>query len=441
MSYILHRSLRKDLPVAVRAEGIWVQAADGKRYIDAGLAPATCALGHTHPKVVQAVQRQVAELHFAHMSRFSNAPAEALAERLVTQAPPGFARAYFSLSGADAVEAALKLARQYAIEIGQAERSRFIARRYDFHGVTAGALSVSDRPERTRFAEGLMLDVRKVSCAYPYRFQRPDETEEAYGQRLADELEATLQELGPETVAGFIVETMNGTGLGMVAPPKGYFPAVREICDRHGVLLILDEVLCGLGYTGTMHAFEQEGVVPDMVIVGKGLGAGYQPMSAVILGDAIVDGIAQGSGSFGHSQTYEAHAVGCAAALAIQEVIDEEGLLEQVVAKGELVDSLLRERLGDHPNVGDIRGRGLLRAVEFVQDRSTKAFFDRRLNMAERVRTDAFDHGLACFAWGGQIEGQGDHVVVSPPFITPEADIEAIVDVLVSAVDKTFAAV
>jgi adenosylmethionine-8-amino-7-oxononanoate aminotransferase len=439
-SYALQRSLNGRTPVAIHADGLYVYTDDGRKLIDAGMAPASAALGHCHPKVVEAVRRQVGALHFVHGARFTSPPLEALAEKLIARAPAGLARAYFSLSGSDAMEATLKLARQYFIEAGEPQRMRFIGRRHEYHGATVGALSVGGNAYRRRISQGLLLDVPLVSPPYAYRYRRADESDDQYARRLADELDREIRGLGPETVAAFVAETVNGTTLGCVAPVPGYFRYVREVCDRHGVLLIMDEVLCGIGYTGTMHACEPEGVVPDLLAIGKGLGAGHQPISGVLVHERIVNAMMAGSGGFNHGQTYEGHAVGCAAALAVQEVIEEDHLLAVVTDRGRKLDRLLRERLGAHPNVGDIRGRGLLRAVEFVEDRDTKKPFDAGRKIAYRIREAAASRGMLCFGGGGDLDGAGDHIMITPPFIVSDAMLETIVRILGEAVDDVLPA-
>ncbi|MEO8752794.1 MAG: aspartate aminotransferase family protein, partial [Casimicrobiaceae bacterium] len=418
----------------------YVYGDDGRKFIDAGMAPASAALGHCHPKVVEAVRRQIGALHFVHGARFTSPPLEALAEKLISRAPDGLARTYFSLSGSDAVEAAIKLARQYFIESGQPQRTRFIGRRHEYHGATVGALSMGGNGYRRRMAQGMLLDVPLLSTPYVYRYRQPQESDAQYVSRLGGELDGEIRTLGAHNVAAFVAETVNGTTLGAVPPVPGYFRHIREVCDRHGVLLILDEVLCGIGYTGTMHACEQEGVVPDLLPIGKGLGAGHQPISGVLVHERIVNAIMTGSGGFNHGQTYEGHAVGCAAALAVQEVIEEENLLAAVTERGRRLDQLLRERLGTHPNVGDIRGRGLLRATEFVVDRDTKKPFDPARKIAHRIREAAASRGMLCFGGGGDLDGAGDHIMITPPFIVPDAMLETIVGILGEAVDEVLPA-
>ena len=437
-SFVLHRALNGVTSVAARGEGVHIIMEDGRKFLDAGMAPSSCAIGHCHPKVVEAVRRQIGELHFVHGARFSSRPMETLAERLIATAPPSFARVYFSLSGSDAVEAALKLARQYFVETGEPQRTRFIGRKSDYHGATVGALSMGSNANRQRVSAGMLLDVPLLSPSHPYRYQRADETPEQYGRRVADELETEIKRLGPETVIAFIAETVNGSTLGAAPPAPGYFRRIREICDKYGVLLILDEVLCGMGYTGTMYACEQEGVVPDLLTIGKGLGAGHLPVSGVLVNERIVQALMAGSGGFAHGQTYEGYATGCAAALAVQEVVAENNLIAAVAKKGDRLNRLLHQRFDGHPYVGDIRGRGLLRAVEFVEDVKTKQPFPATLRLWHRIREGAAQRGLLCFGGGGDIDGAGDHIIMSPSFIVTDDVLDTMVGILGDAVDDTF---
>jgi len=275
-----------------------------------------------------------------------------------------------------------------------------------------------------------------VSPCFAYRFQRDDESDAQYVDRLADELEAEFQRLGPDTVAAVLAETVVGATTGCVTALPGYFQRVRAICDRHGALLILDEVMCGMGRTGTMHAWEQEGVAPDLQVVAKGLGGGYQPIGGVLIGGKIIEAIAQGSGSFMHGHTYQAHPVACAAALEVQRIIRDDNLLDNVRAMGARLESALTERFGNHRHVGDVRGRGLFWALEFVTDRATKKEFDPALKLNERVKREALARGVALYPMGGTIDGRrGDHILVAPPYIATASDIDTIVDRLGDAVD------
>ena len=293
---------------------------------------------------------------------------------------------------------------------------------------------------RAPYAPLLSPAFSHVSPAFAYRFQRDDESESQFTDRLVAEVEAEFQRLGPDTVVAFCAEPVVGATTGCVTAPPGYFRRIREICDRHGALLILDEVMCGMGRTGTMHAWEQEGVVPDVQVIAKGLGGGYQPIGGILIAGGIIDAFRNGSGSFMHGHTYQAHPVACAAALAVQQVIREDNLVDNVRLMGERLMAGLTDRLGNHRHVGDIRGRGLFQAIELVADRATKQVFDPALKMHERIKLAAFDNGLAIYPMGGTIDGrQGDHVVIAPPYIATPDDIDRIVDRMGAAVDAAVA--
>jgi adenosylmethionine-8-amino-7-oxononanoate aminotransferase len=442
MSRLIHRSLRAEPPLATGGQGIWLRDAEGRAVIDGSGGAAVACLGHGHPRVIAAIRAQLERLAYAHTSFFTSEPAEALAERLVGQAPGGLTHAWFCSSGSEGNEAALKIARQYFVEVGQKQRGRFIARRQGYHGNTLGALAAGGNAmRRAAYAPLLSGAFSHVSPCYAYRDRREEESEADYVARLAAELEAEFRRLGPETVIGVIAETVVGATLGCVPALPGYFRAVREICDRHGALLILDEVMCGMGRTGTLHAWEQEGVAPDIQVIAKGLGGGYQPIGGILVAGRIAEALAAGSGAFLHGHTYQAHPLACAAALAVQEVIAEEGLLENVVAMGERLAEGLTERLGNHRHVGDIRGRGLFRAVEFVTDRASKAPFDPALRLHERVKREAMARGLACYPMGGTMDGRrGDHVLLAPPYIVTPAEVDMIVARFGEAVDAALAA-
>ncbi len=440
MTHVFHRQLRSVPPVAVGGEGVYIEDKQGKRYIDACGGAAVSCLGHGHPDVIRAIKDQTDRLAYAHTSFFTTEVAEELADTLIADAPPGLASVYFVSGGSEGVEAALKLARQYFLEIGQPERCRFIARRQSYHGNTLGALAVGGNAWRRQPFAPLLMDTAHVSPCFPYRFKDAHESEEEYGRRLAAELEAKIQELGPQTVIGFVAETVVGATAGAVAPVPGYFKAVREVCDRYGVLLILDEVMCGMGRTGSLHACTQEGVVPDLMIVAKGLGGGYQAIGAVLVSQRIYEAVQRGSGFFQHGHTYLAHAIACAASLAVQRVIKRDNLVVRVRGQGEKLMAALTERFGNHRAVGDIRGRGLFQAIELVRDRATKAPFDPSLKLHARVKQEAMARGLMVYPMGGTIDGRnGDHVLLAPPFIVTDEQIGTIVERLGEAVDSAVA--
>lgn len=440
MSYVFHRMPNKPLPVAVAGDGIEVVDSAGKRYIDASGGAAVSCLGHSHRRVTDAIERQARELAYAHTSFFTTEAAEALAERLVVTAPAGIGHAYFVSGGSEAVEAALKLARQYFVEIGQPERRHVIARRQSYHGNTLGALAIGGNAWRREPFLPLLIEAHHVSPCYAYRGRLPGESDETYAQRLADELERKILELGPDTVAAFAAETVVGATMGAVPPVRGYFRKMREVCDKYGVLLILDEVMCGMGRTGYLYACEEEGIAPDLLTIAKGLGAGYQPIGATLVGDCIYDAIVEGSGFFQHGHTYMGHATACAAALEVQNVIADEDLLPNVRARGEQLRATLRDRLGDHPYIGDIRGRGLFVGVEFVRDRERKTPFDPASKLNAAIKREAMARGLMVYPMGGTIDGkQGDHVLLAPPFICTPNDIERIAERLHDAVGAALA--
>ncbi len=441
-SKILHRQLRGQVPLAVSAQGCWITDASGKRYLDASGGAAVSCLGHGHPDVLAAMHTQIDALAYAHTSFFSTAVAEELADTLIASAPAGITHTYLVSGGSEAMEAALKLARQYFVEKGEPQRAKFIARRNSYHGNTLGALAVGGNEWRRRQFAPLLIDVEHVAPTYSYRDQRDGETPEQYGARLAAELEATIARVGGSNVIAFVAETVGGATSGCLTPPPGYFRRVRELCDAHGILLILDEVMCGMGRTGTLHACEQEGVAPDLMAIAKGLGGGYQPVGAVLIGGRVIDAIASGSGFFQHGHTYIGHPVACAAALAVQRVLVRDDLVRRCAHQGARLRDELDEAFRYHPYVGDVRGRGLFQAIELVADRSSRAPFDPALKLHAKVKRAALDLGLACYPMGGTIDGaRGDHVLLAPPFIIDDSELDLLVERLVEAVDTAIASV
>lgn len=437
MSHLVHRSLRADPPVAVRGEGIWLTGKDGHRVIDGSGGAAVACLGHGHPHVIAAMKAQMDQLCYAHTALYSCESAEKLADMMVGHAPGGLTHAYFCSSGSEGNEAAIKMARQYFLEIGQPQRVHIVARRQSYHGNTLGALSAGGNAMRRAPYQPLLSPAfSHVSPCYAWRDRQDGETDADYVARLAAELEAEFQRLGPDTVIAFMAETVVGATLGCVAALPGYFEAMRAVCDRHGALLILDEVMSGMGRCGTLHAWEQEGISPDIQIVAKGLGGGYQPIGGILVGGKVIEGLNSGSGAFMHGHTYQAHPLACAAAVAVQEVIHEEKLLENVRAMGRRLEDGLTERLGNHRCVGDIRGRGLFWAVELVRDRATKQVFDPALKLNDSVKREAFARGLACYPMGGTIDGRhGDHVILAPPYIVTADQVDMIVERFGDAVE------
>jgi len=433
-THVLHRQFAHTLPVAVSARGIEIVDREGRSYIDASGGAAVSCLGHGHPDVLAAMHAQIDRLAYAHTSFFTTEVAEALADRLVAGAPAGMSHAYFVSGGSEAMEAALKMARQHFVEIGQPQRTRFIARRQSYHGNTLGALAVGGNEWRRRQFAPLLIDVTHVSPCYEYRDRRADETPQQYGARLVQELAGAIDRIGGENVIAFVAETVVGATAGALVPVPGYLQGVRELCTRHGILLILDEVMCGMGRTGTLHACEREGVVPDLLAIAKGLGGGYQPIGAVLAQQRIVESFQRGSGLFQHGHTYIGHAVACAAALAVQQVIERDRLLDAVQRGGHGLAERLQAAFGPHPNVGDLRGRGLFRVFELVAARATKTPFDPALKLHARIRREAMARGLMVYPMGGTIDGlRGDHVLLAPPFITSDDDLDRIVERLQAA--------
>ncbi|MGF6606622.1 adenosylmethionine-8-amino-7-oxononanoate aminotransferase [Paraburkholderia sp. WSM4175] len=441
MSTVFHRSPKQTLPVAVAGDGIEIIDSTGKRYIDASGGAAVSCLGHSNQRVIDAIKRQAQRLPYAHTSFFTTEPAEQLAERLVASAPAGLEHVYFVSGGSEAIEAALKLARQYFVEKGETQRRHFIARRQSYHGNTLGALAIGGNAWRREPFLPILIEAHHVSACYAYREQRADETEEAFAQRLADELEQKILALGADTVAAFVAETVVGATAGAVPPVREYFRKIRAVCDRYGVLLILDEIMSGMGRTGYLYACHEDGVAPDMLTIAKGLGAGYQPIGATLVSDRIYQTIVGGSGFFQHGHTYIGHATACAAALEVQRAIAEDDLLANVQARGEQLRGRLRGHYAQHAHIGDVRGRGLFVGVELVKDRVTKEPFDAKLKLHATIKREAFARGLMVYPMGGTVDGKsGDHVLLAPPFICTERDIDEIVSRLSDAIGASLTA-
>ena len=440
MTKVFHRSTHAALPVAVGGDGPYIIDSEGKRYLDASGGAAVSCLGHSNKPVIEAIKSQLDRIPYAHTAFFTNEPAERLAEHLIKRAPGKLDRVYFISGGSEANETAIKLARQYFLETGQSERRRFIARRQSYHGNTLGALAVGGSVKRRLPYAPLLMDSSHVPPCYAYRHKHPDETEEAYGLRAADALEAEIERLGPETVAGFFAETVVGATAGAVPPVPGYFKRIREICDRYGVLLILDEVMSGMGRTGTLYACEQDDVAPDILTCAKGLGAGYQPIGATLVSETIYHAIESGSGAFQHGFTYIGHPTACAGALAVQETVEREDLLSNVRRRGAELMEALQERFGNHRHVGDLRGRGLFIGVELVADRASKEPFDPALKLFAKVKAACMAEGLMCYPAGGTADGdKGDHILLAPPFMIDSDHVTEIVEKLGNALDSVFA--
>ncbi|OOY25351.1 aspartate aminotransferase family protein [Thioclava sediminum] len=435
MSHVFPRHTKSNPPLAVKGDGIYILDANGKRYLDGSGGAAVSCLGHSDADVTAAIKAQIDNIAFAHTSFFTSEPAERLADRLIAHAPGSLDRVYFTSGGSEAVESALKMARQYFVEKGEPSRSHFIARRQSYHGNTLGALAAGGNAWRREKFNPLLIDVSHIAPVHEYRWREEGETAEEYGLRVANELEAEIQRLGAENVIGFIAEPVVGATMGAVPPVKGYFKRIREICDQYGILLILDEVMCGMGRTGTLFACEQDGIAPDIVTIAKGLGAGYQPIGAALCTSEIYDAFVNGSGFFQHGHTYIGHPTATAAGDAVVKKLTEGGLVARAAQQGEVLDAALREAFGQHPHIGDIRGRGMFRGLEIVADRATKEPMDPAKAINKKLKAAAFEAGLVCYPMGGTIDGQrGDHILLAPPFIITDDQIGELVDKLGTAI-------
>ncbi|MEK9850536.1 MAG: aspartate aminotransferase family protein [Candidatus Puniceispirillum sp.] len=436
--HLFARHSRHDYPVAVGGDGCFLIDQQGKRYLDASCGAAVSCLGHSDSTVRAAIHDQIDNLAFAHTGFFTNDPAERLATRLADLAPDGLNRVYIVSSGSEAIEASIKLARQYFTETGQPSRHRVIARRQSYHGNTLGALGAGGNQWRRRQFEPLLCASSLIAPCYAYRDKGDDESDEAYGLRVAQELEAEILAVGSESVMAFLAEPVVGATAGAVPAVPGYFRKIRDICDKYGILLILDEVMCGMGRTGTLFACEADQVIPDIVVIAKGLGAGYQPIGAMICQDYIHDHIEQGSGFFQHGHTYLGHPMACATALAVLGRLVDDKIAEGVTGKSAQLRAKLDAAFGQHPHIGDLRGRGLFLGIELVADRHSKQSFAPSLNIAGAIKQNAMDAGLMVYPSQGTIDGKhGDHVLIAPPFIITEDEMDLLVDRLHTAINNS----
>ena len=434
MSYALHRSLLKNPPRAVRGEGSYLFDDTGKRYLDACGGAAVSCLCHSHPAIIEAIQKQVEQLPYAHTSFFTTEALEELAEMLVEGAP-GMGKVLLLSGGSETVEAALKLSRQYFLESGEPDRHLFIARRQSYHGNTLGALAVGGNEWRREPFRPLLVGGHHIAPCFEYRERAADETQEEYCDRVTLELEQKIIELGPENVAGFVAETVVGATAGAVVAVPGYFGRIREICDRYGIHLILDEVMCGTGRTGSMMAYQQEHITPDMVTMAKGLAAGYQPIGALLCTNKLIALIRDNSGYFQHGHPFMGHAQAVPVSIATQKIIRSEGLLPKVVARGKTIRHGLRNALGEHPNVGDIRGRGMFIGVEFVVNKGSKESFDPASKIHRKIQKTAMEIGLLCYGMGGTVDGKrGDHILLAPPYNIDDVEEQELIEKFVDAV-------
>lgn len=439
---LLHRSLLEQPHTVASASGRYLTLSDGRQILDGCGGAAVAIIGHGNAEVMAGTVAQMQKVSYIHTQSYTTSSAEDLATFLLhdptSSFEHGLEKAYFCGSGSEANDSAMKLARQYWLEKGEGERTVFVARSQSYHGSTVGAMSISGMKGRRAPYEGCLTlgNVAHVAPAFAYRYKHDGETEGEYAARLVHELDDEFQRVGPGKVIAFVAETVVGAASGCVAAPVGYFAGVRRVCDKYGILLILDEVMCGMGRTGTTFAFEQEDVIPDIVTIGKGLGSGYAPIAAVLVGKMVIDALRSGSSAFNHGHTYQAHPVSCATALAVQKIVRREGLVEQCRLQGIVLERLLRERLSASKYVGDIRGSGLFWGIEFVKDRKRKESFDPEITFGLRVQKKAFELGVAVYPGSGTADGvRGDHVLVCPPFDVTLAELVEIAKALGEAYD------
>lgn len=440
---MLHRSVHHPPYEVVSAEGIYLTLSSGRKIIDACGGAAVCCIGHGNQEVLEAITQQMQTgASYVHSLTYTTSAAEELAELLI-HGPQGGARfglekAVFFNSGSEVADAAMKLARQYFFEQGQVKRTKFVARKQGFHGSTIGSMSISSNlPRKVPFSCFQLGNMSWVTPAYAYRYAKPGESEEDFTARLLAELDIHFRELGPDTVVAFMAETVVGATSGCTTAPAGYFKGVRQLCDKYGILLILDEVMCGMGRTGTFFAFEQEGVVPDILTVAKGLGGGYSPIAGLLIHERVIDILRKGTGSFLHGHTYQAHPVVCAATLRVQQIIQRDGLVEICAKRGRFLESLLKETFSTARLVGDIRGRGLFWGIEFVQDRTAREPFPPEMAVGVRFQTMVFELGVAVYPGMCTIDGtKGDHVLLAPPYNVTESELRIIVQVMKDGYDS-----
>jgi adenosylmethionine-8-amino-7-oxononanoate aminotransferase len=429
LSHVFPRQINAPPIKAVASNGCYIFDDSGNRYLDGSGGAAVSCLGHADPEVVQAIQDQTSKMAFAHTGFFSSDPAEELAELLIKYAPGDLDRVYFVSGGSESIEAAIKLARQYHIENGEPNRRHIIARRQSYHGNTLGALAAGGNKWRRDQFEPILINVSHIAPCYEYIDKSNQEKTYEYGQRVAQELEDEILRLGSDTVMAFIVEPVVGATMGAVPAVQGYFKRIEEICKKYGVLLILDEVMCGMGRTGYLYAAEADNISPDILCIAKGLGAGYQPIGAMLCTKKIYDVIGGGTGFFQHGHTYMGHPVACAAGLAVVQAIIDRDLLKSVKQRSAQLLNELKNQFNTHLNVGDIRGRGLFIGLELVKDRDTKKPFDPSLKIAANIKRSAFEAGLICYPMSGTRDGKwGDHILLAPPFVIDEKQVIELVE-------------
>lgn len=416
------------LPKVAYASGCYITDSSGKQYIDGSGGPAVFTLGHAHPEVNAAIKDQLDRIAHGYRFFFTSDPLENLTALIQSQAGAGFEHIVFVSGGSEAMESALKVAMQYHYSVGDSTRTRFIARERSYHGGTLGALAVSGFSQRREHFEGGLVPCSFVSAANDYRL--PDGVSRSeLSAFLADQLEQEILRVGPEIVAGFVFEPVVGAAGGVIPAPVGYAEKIRAVCDRHGVLLIADEVMCGAGRCGTWRALEHDRIKPDIMTMAKGLGGGYVPLGATIFSARIGEPIFASYGGPNTGHTFTGHTLACAAASAVQEIVIRDNLVEHVRTSGQQFQRNLRDRIGDLEAVGDIRGRGYFVGIELVADRETREPFDPELQLFDRVRSQAMAEGLVCYPAGGTLDGvRGDVTILAPPYIATDNELEEIID-------------
>nr|WP_226375638.1 aspartate aminotransferase family protein [Pantoea stewartii] len=438
VSSVIYKNLNQHPVSVVGGQGVWLRDKHGKRWLDTCGGVAVSSLGHCHPRIVAAMQREATALSWAHAGSFTTEAAEMLADWLVTRSG-GMAKAQFLSGGSEAMELAIKVAWQYQHERGKPKKKHIIARRQNYHGSTFNTLAISGNRQRRGIYEPLLPEVSFVSPCYAFRDQRGEETDEAYTDRLAQELEQQILSIGSDNVCAFIAETVVGSTAGAVPPVQGYFRKIQQVCLRHDVLLILDEVMAGMGRTGAYFAYQDDGIVPDMVAVGKGLAAGYQPISALLIKAHIHQTIARGTGVLANGQTHVNHPFACAIALEVQRTIEEEQLLKRVCRSGEFFRAMLKECLHGLDYIGDIRGRGLFCGVEFVTDRYSMNPLTPPQHFASRLKTSGLEQGLLLYPGTGTVDGiNGQHILFAPPFIASDDELALMVERFTTVLSKLY---
>ncbi|KAI9893299.1 MAG: hypothetical protein M1814_000428 [Vezdaea aestivalis] len=444
-SCVFHRDVAHIPQTVIHGDGLYLTLESGQVILDATGGAAVACLGHGNERVRKAISQQMSRLSYCHSFTFSSAAAEALCNELIESTQGRMARAFIVSSGSEAMDGAMKLARQFFLEKSPPETSRykFIARRLSYHGTTLGSLSVGGHLARRQPFEPLLAPIAShISACNPYRHQAENESSSQYVLRLAEELEEEFQRLGPSNVCAFVAEPIVGAALGCVPFVPGYFKAMKEVCNRHGALLIMDEVMCGMGRCGTLHAWTQTDIVPDIQTIGKGLGGGYMPVAGFLVNHRVIDTLNKGSRTFCHGQTYQGHPVACAAALEVQRIIKEESPVANVVAMGKVMYSLLQDQLGSHPHIGDIRGAGLFWGIEFVKDRSTKRPFAPESKIGSRIHELALTkpYSISLYPGSGTVDGiEGDHILLAPPYNVTIEQVQEIAHLTAQVVETFFA--